>query len=520
MTNTTITPQEIIAEAEGLAKAPIQIKDTGFVLRNLLKGIEPVNFHSHAFDSYDKLAEKRAKLEKATTNPDGSVKQSATAEREELKEITQRLESFKLFQKHYLIIVIEQLLKIAKENSWSLCQRQGFYYIFNGIHWQVIEEAELKAFLGKVAEKMGVPKFDSRHYEFKDKLFKQFEASAHLPEPKINDDTVLVNFPNGTAEITSNGLKLREHREADFLTYVLSFEYDPKATAPRFKKFLDEVLPDKKSQQVLAEFMGYIFTRNLKLEKILFLFGSGRNGKSVMFEIIRAMLGENNMSFFSLTSLTDDAGYHRAKLLNKQINWASDIGDKLQSNTFKQLASGEPIECRLPYKEPFLLQNICKFAFNTNTLPTDVEHTSAFFERFLIVPFDVYIEPEKRDPKLAEKIIKTELPGIFNWVLDGLNMLLEQEKFSPCPASDKVLADFKKESDSVALFLDETGYQPDPNARIQAKTVYNQYREYCFDEGLRPLARKNFTKRMESLGCFSKKENIGKVFYIHRNGQQ
>jgi len=275
-------------------------------------------------------------------------------------------------------------------------------------------------------------------------------------------------------------------------------------------------LPDQESQQVLAEFMGYIFTRNLKLEKVLFLYGSGRNGKSVMFDIIRSMLGENNISYYGLQSLTDDSGYYRAKLVNKLINWASDVGDKLQSNTFKQLASGEPIECRLPYKEPFQLSNVCKFAFNTNTLPADVEHTDAFFERFLIIPFDQYIKPENRDPELAKKIIADELPGVFNWVLDGLSRLLNQGKFSQCQASDEVLKEYRKEADSVALFTDEMRYEPDPEGWVQAKPVYQNYREWAFGEGLKPLARKNFQKRLEALGYFTATKNVGKVIHMKK----
>src|SRR5690625_6441761 len=151
--------------------------------------------------------------------------------------------------------------------------------------------------------------------------------------------TILINLMNGTIEITPDKQELRDFQADDFLTYQLPFRYDPEAEAPRFEKYLNEVLPDEESQRVRSEFIGIIFTRNLKQEKVLFLYGSGRNGKSVMFDIIRSMLGEENISFYGLESLTNDNGYYRAKLVNKLINWASDIGDRLQSNTFKQLAS-------------------------------------------------------------------------------------------------------------------------------------------------------------------------------------
>lgn len=500
-----IPHDSIRQEVYSLANAKERKKDKSFVLESLLKQVKPVDFRSEVYP--DKMAEIIQRKKKALKNNNNEL----------LANLQKEIEGLKLYQKHYLILAIEKLLQVAHDNDWDLCKRFSYYYVYNGTHWEVINEDDLAYFLGRVSEKMGVPRFDSRHYEFKDKLFKQFEAEAHLSEPKINDDTVLINLENGTFEVTSESRELREFRADDFLTYQIGFKYDPEAKAPLFTKYLNEVLPDRDSQRVLAEFMGYIFTRNLKLEKVLFLYGSGRNGKSVMFDIMKAMIGESNISYYGLSSLTDDNGYHRAKLVNKLVNWASDVGENLQSNTFKQLASGEPIEARLPYKDPFHLKNVCKFAFNTNTLPTDVEHTDAFFERFLIIPFDKYIPKEKRDPQLANKIIKRELPGVFNWVLDGLDRLLKQSSFSDCPASQEVLKEFRKESDSVAMFTEEMGYEQTLEVWTKSKPVYLDYRQYCFDEGLQPLARKNFHKRLKSLGYATGTKNVGKVIFMRKH---
>src|SRR5690625_514325 len=252
-----ISENVIIPPATTLADAEPIYKDSAYVLNALLKQIRPVNFKAEAFDDVDDLIQRKAELTKRTTLPDGSVDDTKSAEQEQLKQITQQLEAKKLYQKHYLIITIEKLLEIARDRSWDLCKRFSYYYVFNGQHWTVINESDLATFLGKVAEKMGVPKFDSRHYEFKDKLFKQFEASAHLPEPEIPGDTVLINLMNGTFEITPDKQELRDFQADDFLTYQLPFSYDPDARAARFEKYINEVLPDEERQNVLAEFFCY-----------------------------------------------------------------------------------------------------------------------------------------------------------------------------------------------------------------------------------------------------------------------
>src|SRR5690625_6128241 len=79
----------------------------------------------------------------------------------------------------------------------------------------------------------------------------------------------------------------------------------------------------------------------------------------------------------------------------------------------------------------------------------------------------------------------------------GLIVYLKQGKFSHCQASVDTLNEFRKESDSVAMFCDEMGYKATPEEWTKAKPVYVDYRGYCYAEGLKPLARKNFHRSEE-----------------------
>ena len=65
--------------------------------------------------------------------------------------------------KQQQIIVVEQLLKIAIDNKFSLCKKNGSVYVFNGAYWKQIEKEELEHFFGIVAEKFGVAEFTAKH---------------------------------------------------------------------------------------------------------------------------------------------------------------------------------------------------------------------------------------------------------------------------------------------------------------------------------------------------------------------
>lgn len=418
----------------------------------------------------------------------------------------------KLLTSHYVVLVVEQVLTLAGRNTWGLCRRQGSLYSFNGAYWQTLDETTVRTFLQQAAERLGVPPMSARFVNFGDLLYKQFLNTASLPAPvAVTRTVVLVNLGNGTFEIGPDSQHLRPPAAANFLTHQLPFAYAPKATAPRWQTFLNQVVPDPASQQVLAEYLGYLFVApaTLKLEKVLLLYGTGANGKSVFFEVVTALLGPENTSNFSLSSLTGNPAYCRANLANVLVNYASELSGRLEVDTFKQLVSGEPIEARLPYGQPFTLTNYAKFIFNCNELPTDVEHTHAFFRRWLIVPFSVTIPESEQDKDLAGRIIREELAGVFNWVLAGLRRLLQERKFSECEAASRELDAYKRQSDSVRLFLDECGYTPNPASWVPAKEVYSEYKLFCQDDGYRAVARGKFVARLKQAGVEQTRRNAG-----------
>jgi putative DNA primase/helicase len=421
-------------------------------------------------------------------------------------------------RRHYLIISVEDILEYATEHKWGLCMNNQSVYLFNGSYWKAQPKDVTIKFLGDAALRLGVPQFEAKHFRFRDELYKQFFSTAFLPKPQKIGDEVLVNLQNGTFVITPETQYLKSFDRNDFVTYQLSFDYDPNATAPLFQQFLDRVLPDRDLQKVLAEFASYVFVKQktLKLEKALILYGSGANGKSVFFEVINALLGPDNVSNYSLYSLTHENGYHRALIGDKLLNFASEISPKMDSTFFKQLVSGEPIEARLPYKEPFIISDYAKLIFNANLLPTDIENNEAFFRRFILIPFNVTIPEEERDPKLAKRIIDSELAGIFNWILDGLQRLLTNKGFTPSKVLDQTILEYRQQSDTVFLFLDEEGYVADIEEEVSLNEVYSNYIGYCKTGLYKAVSRRQFAERLRKLDFSMTRRSHGNVVGIKK----
>ncbi len=477
--------------------------DHNDVLLKLLEQFQTLDFEILAFPQAIKLKDKIAQIEsklidKVQNNED------ITDSRKQIDILDKEISRFKLNIKHLLILSIENVLLIAQKNHWNICKNHDFIFLYNGAFWAEIDKDVFQKFLGEASEKIGVSMFSARFYQFREQLFKQFIATAYLPSPPGRPDTVLINLQNGTFHISPNATKLLPFNSDDFLTYQLPFKYDPHAKAPVFQKYLNRVLPDIESQNVLAEFIGYVFikhtSRTLKEEKALILYGSGANGKSVFFDVVTALMGKNNTSNYTLQNLTEEKGFYRARIANKLLNYCSDISTKLDVALFKQLVSGEAVDACLKYGQPFSMTDYAKFIFNCNELPKDIEHTNAYFRRFLIIPFNVTIPENEQDKTLSYTIIDSELAGVFIWILDGLNRILAQKRFSHCSVAERALNQYKAESNSVKLFLDENNYKTSSEEYNLIKSLYPDYKSFCFEDGMKPFSKRNFIKQLENLG--------------------
>jgi len=105
---------------------------------------------------------------------------------------------------------------------------------------------------------------------------------------------------------------------------------------------------------------------------------------------------------------------------------------------------------------------------------------------------------------------------VFNWVLRGLDRINHQKGFSKCFAVENELEQYRRESDSVAMFLEENDYQRSINGSKQLQEVYSEYRGYCKDAGNRECGRNTFSKRLIDKGFEVIKGEGARVVYIEK----
>ena len=407
-------------------------------------------------------------------------------------------EDEKITTSTFYVWCIVHLLKLAKALHWDIGMKNEAPHFFNGEFWQRIDPQTFRYFLQAVGVKQGIPRKTIRDHLFVDKLLKQFASEARFPVLSANN-TPKINLRNGAIHFTPNGTVLKPFDKQDGLTYRLDYDYDPSATAPLFEKFLDRVLPDKGLRKLIFQYIGYVFLPHLNLEKILFLFGGGANGKSVLLNVIIALIGPEQCCEYSLEGLTGSE-YQRAMLGNFLLNVSTETSTRLGADMFKKLASREALPARHPYGRPFNVKDYATSIFAMNELPKEVEQTDGFFRRFAVVPFDVRIPDDEQNPNLAREIIESEMSGVLNYVIEGVESLVAEGTFDIPPVVRGMGAKFRQDSDSVLAYLEEGVYKISTTNWKPLKEMYTSYREFCQDGGYRPVSKTTFSQRLRNLG--------------------
>jgi len=500
----------IDAEFEALKEELINHKQTELELQekslaNLLESIEKVNFQ---LEKEPKLIEWRKEansLAKIVLDANGHPIDEENEEYIKYEKLKKRINSVKVRRQEYSVLVINvfKRMVLAKELDLKVFNKEIFFY--NGKYWQNITEERFTSFLSNVADKMGLTELVYEHHTFGNDLIKQF-THKNFVQFVTDSNFTFINLQNGTFKFFKGKGNLHPHNKKDNLHYVLPFDYLPEATCPIFIDYLEYCLPDEDKRKVIQEFLGYVFTPNevSNLEKCLLLYGEGSNGKSVLYRVINELLGKENISSYSIPQLTDKqkGEYYTVNLQNKLLNYCSDTkGAFDDTGVFKQLVSGEKVTGRHPAGRPIEFVNNAKFIFNVNVLPSTPENVYGFFRRFEIIDFSVTVEEAKKDRQLPSKIIDNELPGVFNWILEGLDRLLKNKKLTNCKANNEALERFKIKSNNVLEFLLDENFEVITNVEQGEvfNDLFNSYQHWIAVNGGHPLKKSNFKERIDAV---------------------
>lgn len=321
--------------------------------------------------------------------------------------------------------------------------------------------------------------------------------SAMNTDFEFNTQHVL-SFVNGTLDL--NTLELHKHSANYNCSIQLPYAYQPEAQCLHFEEFVADIMQENDDKiACVQEMCGYILWPDNKLEKGFFLMGDGGNGKSVLMEVLSAVISPRNVSNVEISTLSSQ--FEPIALRGKLLNFSRESRTNLKdaSATWKAIISGDPIRAAHKGVDSVEFRPRCKMICACNDFINTNDMTHSFLRRLIFIMFNNNYEQEgKADPNLSKKLL-TEIPGILNWCIKGYLRLRKRvqedaaQKFTITRECEAKKQEFMTSINPVAAYIEDS-LMDVWGISTTTKELYPQYRSWCSDNGYQVMSSMRFAR--------------------------
>lgn len=382
--------------------------------------------------------------------------------------------------------------------------REGF-----GV-WRPIVDRELKQVVQRSLEIYGAEISRS----LVDAVTDVLKSEIFIPDHAWNPARDVINVLNGELSWIDDQWEIQPHCREHHCTTQIPAIYDPLAACPRFIQFLAEIFAydsdGKEKAQAILEMIGYTLCSHARHERFIMLVGRGANGKSVILEIVRLLVGIENAAAVQPSQFSNK--FQRAHLHLKLANLVTEVaeGAEIADAELKAIVSGESMTAEHKHMPPFDFAPFCTIWLGTNHMPHTRDFSEALFRRALVIPFNrTFKEGIDADSHLKDKLAD-ELPGIMHMALQAYGEVLKRGAFTEPQSCLDAKREWRLQADQAAQFVDEKCVL-DSEAAIESAALYSEYESWATNAGInRKLNKKSLTQRMVLLGCTPKPSTKGK----------
>ncbi len=369
-----------------------------------------------------------------------------------------------------------------------------------------------------------------------DNMLSEARVYRSGPVSVLDADAYALNVANGTLRLFQRvpdgpardgagiwDVCLDPHNKTDLISKLAEVDFRAEDECPLFLNFLDTILPDDDVRAFMQRYLGYCMTALTREQVFVFLYGSGRNGKSTLVDLICRLLGDYTTTVPFETLAGDDrrkgseATPDLVRVPGARIVRASEpeSGMKFRESMVKSLTSGEPILIRRMREEFIEIYPTFKLIISGNHRPDIRGGDDGIWRRVLLVPFEVQIPKDQVDRALPDKLW-VERAGILNWLIAGALSYLQEGLRVP-EAVRAATDEYREQSDPYGAFLkaacDVTGDDTDVET---PGDLYAAFKIFCERQGFFAVGVSTFNKALPEKAAthgFRKAKSMGLSVY-------
>jgi len=312
---------------------------------------------------------------------------------------------------------------------------------------------------------------------------------SYVPRSSFNEFKGVIPVENGLLDLKN--IQLSDFDPKKIFTFKVNAKFDQSKDCPKFKAYLEQVLPNIDNRTLLQEYAGYTLLPAFPHHKFMLLYGEGRNGKGAFIRTMEGLLAEETVSNVPLEHLDGSHRFAATNLFGALMNVCSEPSTRkpFKTELLKKICGQDSIDGEIKgVQNPLKFKSFAKFYVVGNKYPLVDDRTLSFWDRVLIIGFNETFTDTKGN-KVAD-IERTwlddedERSGILNWLITGLKRLNENGKFTQTKSMDEKILEFKMVSDPIGAFLTTPGEcMYEPALWTTRNALYDAYKNYAEDLG-------------------------------------
>jgi P4 family phage/plasmid primase-like protien len=266
-----------------------------------------------------------------------------------------------------------------------------------------------------------------------------------------------------------------------------------------FEQYLLDVQPDPEAREVLQMLMGLCLVPDTRYNVFILLHGRGGEGKSVFLHILVSLVGAANVCHVPFSKFGDkfSIGLLTEHLLNLigegDTELPRDAGLGRIEGVLKDACDGGLMPVEHKFQEPGQARATARCIAASNSLPAFYDRSEAIWDRLRVIPFNERIRgTAKEDPRLRERIVNDELPGILNFAVAGLAKLRKLTRFPETPAGAAMKAEHRARCDHEREFLMEHYAEGGDADAVATQALYREYRSWMSERSYHAQGEGNF----------------------------
>ena len=340
----------------------------------------------------------------------------------------------------------------------------------------------------------------------------QSDRRMMVPVERWDIDPMVLNTPFGLVDLCTATMR---PRGAEYLTQATLVAPDFEAHCPVWRKFLDQVfLGDTAMIEFMQRSMGYWLTGSTKEQVIHFLYGSGSNGKSVLTDLIKRIVGSYTIKLAASALMQSKGERHPtelAQLRGKRMALSSEVGenDFFNEALLKELTGDATLSARFMRGDFFEFQMTQKHVIVGNFKPRLRGGDPAIARRMLLVPFNACFHGDQKDPDLPNKLW-AESPAILAWMIQGAAKWYQGGLMVPASVREASAA-YMADHDDLAQWISDC-CMVTPSGRAKAKALYASFSAWKRARGENAPSQTAWGTRLSALPGIGKSHSGGTVY--------